>query len=75
MFKKLYNFYVSYEDLFKFCLILLSVAFLLCLIVTEFDKYINREINREIDIIEKTKEYKIFNSCKKINDKYYCWED
>lgn len=71
MFKKLYNFYVSYEGLFKFCLILISVAFVLCLIVTEFDKY----INREIDIIEKTKDYTIFSSCKKINDKYYCWED
>ena len=71
MFKKLYNFYVSYESLFKFCLILISVAFVLCLIVTEFDKY----INREIDIIQKTKDYTIFSSCKKINDKYYCWED
>lgn len=71
MFKKLYNFYVSYEELFKFCFILIIVAFVFCLIVTEFDKY----INREIDIIEKTKDYTIFSSCKKINDKYYCWED
>lgn len=71
MFKKLYNFYVSYEELINFCLILIFVSFLLCLIVSEFDKY----VNREIDIIEKTKDYTIFSSCKKINNKYYCWED
>ncbi len=71
MFNKIYNFLVDYEDLIKFIGILF-IFLLSCLLVTSwFDK----QNVRDIDIIEKTKEYKIFNSCKKIEDKYYCWEE
>ena len=71
MFNKIYNFLVDYEDLIKFIGILFTFL-LSCLLVTSwFDK----QNVRDIDIIEKTKEYKIFNSCKKIEDKYYCWEE
>ena len=71
MFNKLYIFYDSYKDLLKFVFVLFFILILLCFIIIEFDKH----FQREIDIIEKTKDYTIFESCKKINDKYYCWED
>lgn len=71
MFNKIYNFLVDYEDLIKFIGILFTFYLSALLVTSWFDK----QIVRDIDIIEKTKEYKIFNSCKKIEDKYYCWEE
>lgn len=65
MFKKLYNFYISYEEAIKFFLVLFFVGFLLCIIINKVDNELDKQHKREIDIIENTKDYAIFSSCKK----------
>lgn len=71
MFDKIYDFYIDYEDLINIliCLFIFIVSILL------ISNFIDKQHKIEVDIIEKTKDYTIFSSCKKINDKYYCWED
>lgn len=71
MFNKLYNFYIDYEELIKYFFILIVVIFFECFIISYFDK----ELTRDKDIIENTKNYFIFDNCKKFDDKYYCWEE
>lgn len=71
MFDKIYDFFIDYEELIKILILFFIVIFVFVLIGNYFDK----QHKREVDIIEKTKEYKIFSSCQKINNKYYCWED
>lgn len=71
MFDKIYDFCIAYEDLIK----ILICLFIFISLVVLFSNFIDKQYKREIDIIEKTKEYTIFSSCQKINDKYYCWED
>lgn len=71
MFNKLYNFYIDYEESIKYFFILIVVIFFGCFIISYFDK----ELTRDKDIIENTKNYFIFDNCKKFDDKYYCWEE
>ena len=71
MFNKLHNFYIDYEELIKCFFILILVIFFECFIISYFDK----KLTRDKDIIENTKNYFIFDNCKKFDDKYYCWEE
>lgn len=71
MFNKIYNFIDDYSDLIV-CIILLFIAIFVILF---FGSYIDKINKREFDIINKTKDYTMYSSCKKISDKFYCWED
>lgn len=71
MFDKIYDFYIDYEELINASLLLIGVLVLTLCITSYFDK----ELTREKDIIENTKNYVIYDNCKKFDDKYYCWEE
>ena len=71
MFTKIHNF-LDYCSPLIFCLIFL---FITIAGILWFGSWIDKVNDRELDIITKTKDYTIFNSCREINNKYYCWED
>lgn len=70
-FDKFIDFYIDYEELINVFIISLGVIFLSCSIYFHFAK----EFTTEKHIIENTKNYVIYENCKKFNDKYYCWEE
>lgn len=71
MFTKIYNFFDDYSCLF---LILLGL-FIFIIGIAWYTSWITKIRYRNIDIITKTKDYTIFNSCRQFDSKFYCWED
>lgn len=70
MFNKIWDFYIDYEEFINLLLLLICFIFFVSIIVFFFDKQLTIEKN----IIENTKEYVVFDNCKRIENKYYCWE-
>lgn len=71
MIKKIYNFFNENEELFQFLILLIFVCVIMCSIVYGF----NKALIQERQIIENTKDYQIFDNCKSIDNKFYCWNE
>lgn len=71
MFTKIFNFFDDYSSLF----LLLLLLFIFIIGIVWYTSFITKIRYRYIDIITKTKDYTIFNSCRQFDNKFYCWEE
>lgn len=71
MIEKIYNFLCDYEELIQYLILMTLFTFIMCFIIFKFDK----ALTQEKEIIENTKDYKIFDNCKNFDNKYYCWNE
>lgn len=70
-FEKIYDFIIDYEDILKLVLFLLIVLIFMCIIIGYFDNQLTIKKN----IIINTKDYVIYDNCKILDNKFYCWND
>lgn len=71
MIGKIYDFLCDYEDVIAGVLWLLIIIGSCCYLLYEAEKRTKIEFN----IIENTKDYKIFDNCQKFDNKFYCWNE
>lgn len=71
MIKKIYTFLCEYELFIKFILLVLAFVLVLFYIYYIYQK----DLKREINIIENLRDYAVFDYCKKLENQYYCWND
>lgn len=71
MFTKICNFFNDYSSLF----LLLLCLFISIIGMVWYTSWITKIRHMNIDIITKTKDYTIFDSCRQFDSKFYCWED
>lgn len=71
VFDKINDFLIDYEDLIKVCL----VFFLLFVLCLHFTTIADKNLTRDKNIIENTKNYSVYKNCKSFENEFYCWND
>lgn len=70
-FEKIYDFIIDYEEFLMFGFLLFCFLYFLFTLVSYFDKQSTIDKN----IIINTKDYVIYDNCKILDNKFYCWNE